>query len=568
MSRRSQLLVLSAVAGVALALVHAPSETRGQQARTQILPDLEMRVGPCCPASRQHFEPEWTPPSRDRVQTPPEGIPVDEETLRSMRSEARRFAPRGREMSSVAPVRTTPAASAPRPRKKFNALNFGQSGRFVPPDTQVAAGPAHVLQAVNAALLLANHRGRMRIRQSAAEHFGLDDDTMLFDPKLHYDPLSERFFLVFLERSLSPRRSFIRLSVSRGPRPRTLGDDDWCKYRIRSKVGVSWADYPGLGMNEDWLAVSTNNFRFRDESFLRSLFFVIDKAGAVDNEAGCPTIDVSRIRTRSDDDGRVVFNPQVAQHHTTSGLEGRPLFAVNTQFLSFSDRYVLWRIGAVADRQGGRERPAATREMVTAAEGYAFPPQAMQKGSDKPLDAGDVRVMQQLVFVDGQLWIVHGSGCTFDEATGAETFSCVRVTRIIPGEDSATVDFEDLFGVDEHYLFWPGIGVTRGGDVVAAFHMTGATKQLSTAYNGMPRGARLFGPITRLDDDDGFDSIRMLVNGRCPTELPRSGDVVRTGDYIGVSPDQRRNHMWISGEFAKRVSGECGWATQIARVSY
>lgn len=565
MSRRLIVLFALAVVAILVTLVYPGGETRGTQVRRELLPDLELEVRARRGGGLQHVGPDWTPPARDRLQVPPEGVPVTEEELETLRAEARSLAPRGREMGRVAPMLALPAPSAPRRSRKFNALHFGQSGGFVPPDTQIAVGPGHVLQAVNAAVQLSNQRGRRRIRQTAAEHFGLDEDAFIFDPKTYYDPMSKRFFLLFLERSLKPRRSFILLSVSRSPRPGSLGDDDWCKYRFKSKKGATWADYPGLGMNEDWVAVSTNNFKFKDDSFKQSLFWIIDKALA-DNASGCPKLSVFRVGTRKDGQGRTVFNPQPAQHQTASTLAGNPLLAVNTQFLGFSNQYVLWRIGGAATRADGRLKPRVTREMVSAPQGYAFPPEATQKGGAKSLDAGDVRVMQQLVFADGQLWLVHGSGCQFGEGQDAETFGCVRVARIVPADDAAAVDFEDLFGLDGHYLFWPGIGVTRAGDVVAAFHVAGATRRLSTAYNGLKNGAARFGPITRLDDV--FDRIRTLSKGKCPTELPTSGELVRTGDYLGVSPDPKRNDMWISGEFAKRVSGTCAWATQVARVGY
>lgn len=566
MSRRSTLVLVAALIAGLMTLIYLPGESRGFQEREEILPDLRLRVEPCCPSRGQHTDPGWTPTFRRRLQSPPEGIPVDEEELELIRAAARVRAPRGRDMARVARLSDMPLPGAPKRRQRFNGLHFGQSGGYVPPDTQVAVGPGHVLQAVNAMVQLSNQRGKRRIRQTAAEHFGRDEDTLLFDPKVYYDPMSGRYFLAFLELSTKPRRSFILLSVSRSSRPSGLGDDDWCKYRFKGKKGPTWADYPGLGMNEDWLAISTNNFKFKDDSFKQSLFWIVDKAGLVDNAAGCPALDVSRVSTHKDGDGRSVFNPQVAQHRSPSGLAGGPLFALNTQFVSSSNRYVLWRIGAGDARQAGRAKPRVIREMVDAPEGYAFPPDAMQRGSDKAIDAGDVRVMQQLVFVDGQLWAVHGSGCIFGEGVDAQSFSCIKVVRIVPDDDSAIVDFEDLFGVDGHYLFWPGLGVTQRGDVMTAFQLTGDRLRLSAAYNGLRNGSTRFGPITRLDGR--FDRFRPLIKGKCPTELPDSQARVRTGDYIGVSPDPDRNHMWISGEFAKRISGTCAWATQVARIGY
>lgn len=570
MQRRSSLLgfaVAAALAVPAFAPAFAPAQAPGSRPaarQSELLPDAELQVRPCCRPMIQHADPEWSPPARAVAVAPPEGQPYDEPRIERLRVRARVAAPDARAVEEIAPPAVPePAPRAPGVRTRFNGLHFGQTGGFVPPDTQIAAGPGRLLQATNSAVQLSDKSGKGVLRQSAGEHFGEDDSAFLFDPKVHYDPLSERFFLLFMQLDTARRKSFILMSVSRSGNPATLGDQDWCNYRIKSKKGTSWADYPGLGMNESWVAISTNNFKFSNDSFKQSVFWVMDKAQLVDNAASCPAIAVSRIPTRRDNQGSRVFTPQVAQHQEPSGVAGSPLFAVNTQFKGFSDQYVLWRIGAQAGRDGARAKPKATRAQVTGS-GYAFPPEASQKGSDKGVDAGDVRVMQQLVFIDGQLWVVHTSGCVFED--DGEVFSCVRVARIEPDDTGAVVTFEDLFGVDQHFLFWPGIGVASGGDVVAAFQISGAKQHLGMAYNGLRQGTAAFGPVMRLADD--FDNIRVVAKGKCATEKPASNVLVRTGDYVGVSPDPDSGDVWISGELAARVQGSCAWKTKIVRVGY
>lgn len=547
--------------GVAVALAgFVPGESRGQQARQEIYPEAELQVAPCCHSTAQHTDPGWTPELRRETVAPPEEGPGDEAWRRALREAGAGLAPRARALEDGV-GQLLPPAGAPKPGVKFGGLHFGQSGGLVPPDTQLAAGPEHLLEAVNSVIRMTDKRGRSPILQTANEHFGLDADVFVFDPKLHYDPLSGRFFLVYLELDRDRKQSFLLISVSRSGAPASLGDDDWCKYRVRSKVGPSWADYPGLGMNETWLAISTNNFAFKG-GFKRAYFWVVDKSRVIDNAASCPEISVSRLRTRKDGDGKGIFNPQVAQHYEATGLPGAPLLAINTQFLGYSERYVLWRI-TTAGTRGGVAKPKASHELVPGGA-YAYPPEATQKGSAKAVDAGDLRVMQQLVYRDGALWVVHTSGCVFGD--GEETFSCVRAARVAVDADGAAVVFQDLFGVPDHFLFWPGIGVASNGDVIAAFHIAGRKRRLGTAFNGLPGGAARFGPLRALADE--FDKVADLARGKCPTEMPTSQEQVRTGDYIGVSPDPDSNDMWIAGEYAKKVGGDCAWSTTVASVKY
>lgn len=583
MIRRSvPLFTLLAVSSIAIGAAPAQSVPAAPPQTevdiSEILPDAEIDVQPCCrPRVDDGADPLAAPLAAvgGAASAPPEGLPVSEEEVERMREAARRRSPLGRSLEEVAPVpasaaigvapggdeREEPIAGPPRLSNKFNGIHFGQSGGFVPPDTQIGAGPDQLLQAVNSVIQLTDKKGKKAITRTANEHWGEDPDEFLFDPKVVYDPLSERFFLIYLLLDDSPRRSFIMLSVSRSSTPETLDADDWCNYKIKSKKGPTWADYPGLGMNGSWVAISTNNFKFGNNAFKQSHFWVMEKAAVVDNEDSCPGFKTFRLSMKRDDDGRIVFNPQVAQHQTESGLENDPLFALNTQFLTFSDQYVLWRISQKPNRD--RVVPRATLEQVTS-EGYAFPPDATQKGSTKTVDAGDVRVMQQLVFHDGALWAIHGSGCVFEEE--GEVFGCLRVARIRPDDDGAEIDFEDLFGKRDHFLFWPGIGVAPDGDVVALFQMSGARRRLTASFNGMRNGADRFGPLTALADE--FDRIKDLSKGKCPTELPSSAAATRTGDYVGLSPDPSGEGIWIAAEFAARTAGTCAWKTKVALADY
>ena len=264
---------------------------------------------------------------------------------------------------------------------------------------------------------------------------------------------------------------------------------------------------PGLGMNEQWVAINTNNFSFRKASFKESLFFVTDTATIVDNATNCPNITTFRLRPKKkDNSGRRVFTPQVAQHHTATNIAGTPLFAVNSQY-GGGTGYALWRI-----TNGEGAKPRLNHDVITAS-GYGYPPNAMQKGSEIPLDTLGDRMMAQIVYRDGQLWLAHTISCTV--GTGTELLSCIRVVQMFPTANGATVGFEDLFGIAHHYVWVPGIAVTASEDVIAAFQYAGKKKHLSIAYNGLKQGAARFGPARR---PELFDRKKVLASGKCTVE--------------------------------------------------
>ena len=544
---------------LALLVITPAAETAGQTGGDDIFPEAEFVVAPCCTGTVEHPGADTVLLASQAQAIRWEGEPFDEETMRRIRERAAINPPIGRDLGQ--PIgEDTIQPSAPKIRTKFNGHDLASVGGWLPPDTQVAAGPDHVLQAVNSALQLSNKTGGEVIRQTSNEHFGLDAAEFLFDPKVHYDPQSGRFFVLFVRKKDKGKISQILLSVSRSSSPSSLTNANWCNYSINARKGNTWADYPGLGMNEQWVAINTNNFSFMKDSFKESLFFVTDTATIVDNTTNCPNITIFRLRPKKKDNSRRwIFTPQVAQHHTATNIAGTPLFAVNSQYGSGTG-YALWRI-----TNGERDKPRLNHDVITAS-GYRFPPNAMQKGSKIPLDTLGNRMMAQVVYRDGQLWLAHTSGCTV--GTGTELLSCIRVVQMFPTANGATVGFEDLFGIADHYVWVPGISVTASGDVIVAFQYAGKKKHLSIAYNGLRQGAARFGPA-RLPEL--FDREKVLASGKCTVEGGSGGGeyAARTGDYVGVISDPSSSKdVWISGEFSGKSAGVCDWFTKIARVSY
>ncbi len=570
----SQPLLWVALVSASLAGVSAPPGAA--QAAFQDADEIE-QVEPCCATRPNGRQLDTSRAPRLMSREPVRESPFDSQTLQRLKEAAVSDpeAPVGRHLrlGSDAPE----LSRAPGVKASFPGLGQGELGLGVyPPDSQLAVGPQHVLQAVNIAVRLTDHTGDNAVSQTLTEHFGLPPVTggstepTITDPKAHYDPLSERFFLVMLEVDLaSSAYARAYLSVSRSNAPATLGDDNWCKYAISTRLGNTWGDYPGLGMSERWLAISTNNFPFSGSFSNQSRLFVVDKSVIADNAARCPTAKFFKFNLRKNDLGE--FSVQPAQHYEASGLAGDPLFALSSEVLGGST-YTLFRISTKGAR--GAARPKLARAEVRALDRYTFPPQASQSGGGELLETGDPRVMQQAVYRHGRLWFTHATGCSLK---GSRTnLTCVRVGRIAPDDGGDSIDFEDTFGRRKEYFFWPGVAVTPGGDVVAGFLRSGDNKLLGTAYAGMKNGALAFGDAAGLAR--GFDKPKFAAAGECTLQtqsiiqLPTGERAVRvrTGDYIGVAPDPVTEDVWLTGEFGKFGFGgfSCSWATNVTRVRY
>ena len=198
--------------------------------------------------------------------------------------------PRAEDLLDMASAPASMAALSPRLLRNFDGLNQQSGGGFFPPDTVVSVGPQHVLEATNVALRLSTRSNLNPIVQTIQAHFAISGaNKVVTDPKVFYDARSERFFMMVLVIDHTTNQSFAYFAISRSPTPDTLDAlTDWCNYRVTTHRNQSWGDFPGFGMNDSWIAITTNNFTFEDSDFVRAFLVAIEKPRLVDNAARCP----------------------------------------------------------------------------------------------------------------------------------------------------------------------------------------------------------------------------------------------------------------------------------------
>ena len=538
------------------------SSQRGTAGET-FAPIAIEELEPCCRSRRSRRSDGPTGRVRGRVEVP-RGRRVDPATYRRLKRQAD-FDPRVPTGSEVGLAEDPPLLpSAPRARSRFEGLDANEAGGFTPPDTIVAAGPNEVLEATNSALRLSSRANRDVEIQSLNDHFGVAPSQPrssgsarlagdLFDPKVYFDRLSNRFFIVALFQNERPNQSFIYLSVSRSSSVVSL-EEGWCNYRILGKRRKSWADFPGFGVNGSWVAVSANNFRFSGP-FFNVYLYVVDKISLVDNATSCPKLTLFVFKAPQEAAGGKAFTVQPAQHYTESNLPGDPLFFVSAVF-GTSTSYGLWQL-TTGNTSATAARPSLSRISLTG-DLHSIPPNARQKGGGVRLDTG-VDDILQAAFRDGELWATQTTGCRLG---GGANESCIHVLQITPGGTSAlsgTIDFQETFGRKNEYFWNPGIAVNRLGDVVVPFQRSSRRLFLSTAYNGKKARAKK------------MDAVVSLARGKCNLQDIDGSGLNRTGDYVGAQADPLGNlSFWIAGEFSKKIPGlsGCNWSTQIAKAKY
>jgi hypothetical protein len=145
------------------------------------------------------------------------------------------------------------AVAAP-PTASFEALP--DNNTVIPPDTHGAAGPAHLMTTLNSQVRIQNKSGGI-ISTNSLDGFWSVLTGDPFDPRVHYDALSGRWIAICVANSETDS-SEVYFAISDNSDPTAA----WTFYAIDADpaAGGPWADYPTVGFNEKWIAITANMF--------------------------------------------------------------------------------------------------------------------------------------------------------------------------------------------------------------------------------------------------------------------------------------------------------------------
>jgi hypothetical protein len=146
------------------------------------------------------------------------------------------------------------------PGLDYNAARAGQ-----PPDTDLAVGPAHVVETVNLTLAFYNKTtGGGVFSQPLSQFFApAGASSSMSDPVVTYDELAGRFVVGVLEFNFTSQTAFLDVAFSNDADP-THGFGLMRRIDIREFNGseVLWGDYPKVGWNADADVFTVNMYAF------------------------------------------------------------------------------------------------------------------------------------------------------------------------------------------------------------------------------------------------------------------------------------------------------------------
>ncbi|NIA21707.1 MAG: hypothetical protein GWP05_07020 [Anaerolineaceae bacterium] len=434
-----------------------------------------------------------------------------------------------------------PKSPSAAPRVSFNGvINSPVTG--TPPDTHLAVGPGlggdgRVVMVTNGHLQIWDKTGTTIAGPTLLDTvFGAN----CFDPKVLYDQHSGRFFMVSLEGA-GPSFSRIHIAVSSGGRPGNLTSDwTFMSGSAATTVGSvpTWADYPGIGADDDSLFVTANLFD-SDDVFRGIKIRVFDKAALM---AGI----YSFVDLNYDTTTYGVGTTQPAHVYGTTDNGGF---------------YLINRIGSTSYRifniTGDPAAPLATTSTHSWSGGNYPSPNlgADQLGTSVRLATLASRVMNA-VYRDGHIWL-----CLTADPDGDGQTEVVWQDIATGGSAAAASVFQSGFlnGTgSEPWTYMPSINVNSSGHVAICYTQSSLTRYPDVVYvtrrSSDPPGT-FRAPVVAKAGPGYYDSFASL-------------DPDRWGDYSACVVDPADDSFWVANEFAwSSAPADSEWAAFIAGFS-
>lgn len=386
----------------------------------------------------------------------------------------------------------------------FQGPAFGITG---PPDAQIATAPAHLLVAINSEIRIYDKSGVQLSQTSFGQFFGSFNTSgagCCYDPRALFDQLHQRLILIgaqAVSASGTPDgRIFIAVSQTSDP------TGNWNKYSLESGGSDSFPDFPGLGVSESAIYLTTDQI-VRSSNVAEGWITVIRIAELL---SGNSTLNITQFKNT----GYLQTQPALTYGSSTDEFmitatvccSGMHLLSVNT-----SGPPVL------------TDRSIPAPPFVPAPLGAAQPGTTVRISSSPSNNA--LNAVLSPVWRDGSLWFTR---------TGGDS-SRTRVVVQWYELDTSSVALKQIgtiFGAGEAYF--GAIAVMPDGEVNIVYSTSSESQFASAGY-------------AHRDPTDPPNTMR--VSGIYFAGLS-SFTFDRWGDYNGISLDPDGGSVWGIAEFA------------------
>ena len=426
---------------------------------------------------------------------------------------------------------------SPAPTDTFLAST--SDGTSIPPDTHGAVDSTYCVTAINDAIVIRTRAGAL-VSSVTLDNFWTSLETHgtgAYDPRVHYDPNFKRWIMVtdcYGETTYST--IFIAVSATGDP------TGTWHMYKLL--VGGSsgtWLDFPCVGFNNKWVAVSGNFFTSAG-SFTNDVIYTFNYANLM---AGTTLAYNTLLPTG----GSFCVAPALTYDAT------EPNLYCMESWNGTAGQLQLWKIsGAVGSPviTAVANPSTTTHWQGQGAGGADFAPQL---GSTDKLQTNDDRI-NNLMQRNGKLWCAHTA---FLPATGTVKRASAMWWEV---DTTGTPVQNGMVNDPTNSIFYafPSITANINGDALMGFAYLSSAVHPSAAY----------ALHMHTDPNDSMRPVDIFRHGQKTYYQTFGGSDDRWGDYSGTCIDPRNNtDFWTIQESVPNYSGGIGsslWDTWWAYV--
>ena len=459
--------------------------------------------------------------------------------------------------STVAPDATLTPQSTLRfasPPVTLNFMAFPDNFTVIPPDTEGAVGPFHVMTMLNAAVRVQSRTGDTISTIGLGTFWSPTGSSGTFDPRLLYDQDAGRW----IATSVAARRTAaaaILFAISDSYDP----TGTWTYYRFDADPADSnWADFPDIGFNKIWYALTTNMFSISNDSFKGAAMWVIDKNSALAGGSLALTTFPAMFDLSGGVNGEAIrvcqtFGPEpVLYLADNSGWLNNGVFLLRLSQITGGGSSPIWSVvpGSLDPETG---LFAVDNNFNGAQIG------ASQLGTSIRISTGDFRLIDA-VYRNGHIWTTHTGGLPVGATpnrTAVFWYELDPHSMPYPIVQSSVLDG----GAGVHY-YYPSITANANGDAFMGFTRSDSAIYAQAVYTG------------RLATDplNATGEIRVLKLGEASYVKDYGTGSVRWGDYSATVVDPVDDlSFWTIQEYAMQDVGSSAnqdrWGTWWGRAA-
>jgi hypothetical protein len=445
------------------------------------------------------------------------------------------------------------ASAAPPLNRSFPGLT---DTNWIPPDTQGAAGPAHLMEILNGGVgVFEKATGTLRSQvtlQTFWSSLGTavgEPANFAFDPKVLYDQFAGRFVAITAGGGRNnPNNSFIMIGVSATSDP----TGEWFLYaidadRFNGQQFDEWADFPGLGLDARNYYVTANMLPNTGGGTSSRKLWVIPKQPLLQNSL---TVQFTEFRT-------LLLGSGIRPSHTFGDAEYHYLVSSNW-FIGSDPGPNALRLGRI------RFLPDPVYEDLgfIAVNQYFSAPPAPQQGGVPTLEVVNL-APNNVVFRNGRLWTVNHVGSADHQRVEVAWYE-IDPTEASLSEAGSPVQ-EGRISDSVMSFFYPSIGVNRDNHVMIGFSASSPGMYAGAYYTAREAG----------DPPGSMQPVELMQEGLGPYYKTFGAGRNRWGDYSAttVDPEDDRT-FWTIQEYAETpigagtLDGQGRWGTWWASAKF